>query len=406
MKIEVIKFGGSSVADANKIKHVSSIIKEKVHKNTKIVVVVSAMGGSTDKLITLANKVSKEPNPRELDVLLSTGEIVTSTLLSMQLNTISIPSISLTGIQAGIRTDDAYGRARISEINTSRIMKELKNKEVVVIAGFQGFSDEQDVTTLGRGGSDTTAVALAVALQTNICEIYTDVSGVYTADPRLCNKARPLSQIGYEEMLEMATTGARVIHSRAVEVAAINEMPLIVKSTFELSQKGTIIQSESNMENINKVRGIAHQTQVGKITIKGVPDKPGIASSVFQPLAEANIPVDTIVQNSSSENLTDLTFTVASEDFKKAIDVSTKTVKSIGASALDFTDEVGSVSIIGTGMTSSPGYAAQMFDTLFTKKVNIEIISTSEIRITCVVNKDSVKTAVNALHDAFKLDVE
>ncbi|MBR74707.1 MAG: aspartate kinase [Dehalococcoidaceae bacterium] len=406
MKIEVVKFGGSSVADANKIKHVSNIIKEKVQNNTKLVVVVSAMGGSTDKLIALAHEFSTEPNPRELDVLLSTGEIVTSTLLSMQLNTVSIPSISLTGIQAGIRTDDAYGRARISEINTGRITKELESKDVVVIAGFQGFSDEQDVTTLGRGGSDTTAVALAVALKANNCQIYTDVSGVFTADPRLCGKARPLNQIGYEEMLEMATTGAKVIHSRAVEVAAINQMPLIVKNTFEEMQKGTIIQSESNMENINKVRGIAHQNQVGKITIKGVPDKPGIASSVFQPLANANIPVDTIVQNSSSDNLTDLTFTVASEDLSEAIKVSEKTVKTIGASSLDSTNEVGSVSIIGTGMTSSPGYAARMFDTLYSKKVNIEIISTSEIRITCVVQKDSVKTAVTALHDAFELDVE
>tara|TARA_Y100001970_G_scaffold210527_1_gene256839 strand:+ start:8748 stop:9968 length:1221 start_codon:yes stop_codon:yes gene_type:complete len=406
MKIEVIKFGGTSVADANKIKHVSNIIKEKVQNNTKLVVVVSAMGGSTDKLIALAHEFSIEPNPRELDVLLSTGEIVTSTLLSMQLNTVSIPSISLTGIQAGIRTDDAYGRARISEINTGRITKELESKDVVVIAGFQGFSDEQDVTTLGRGGSDTTAVALAVALKANNCQIYTDVSGVFTADPRLCGKARPLNQIGYEEMLEMATTGAKVIHSRAVEVAAINQMPLIVKNTFEETQKGTIIQSESNMENINKVRGIAHQNQVGKITIKGVPDKPGIASSVFQPLANANIPVDTIVQNSSSDNLTDLTFTVASEDLSEAIKVSEKTVKTIGASSLDSTNEVGSVSIIGTGMTSSPGYAARMFDTLYSKKVNIEIISTSEIRITCVVQKDSVKTAVTALHDAFELDVE
>ena len=368
MEIEVIKFGGTSVADANKIKHVSNIIKEKVQNNTKLVVVVSAMGGSTDKLIALAHEFSTEPNPRELDVLLSTGEIVTSTLLSMQLNTVSIPSISLTGIQAGIRTDDAYGRARISEINTGRITKELESKDVVVIAGFQGFSDEQDVTTLGRGGSDTTAVALAVALKANNCQIYTDVSGVFTADPRLCGKARPLNQIGYEEMLEMATTGAKVIHSRAVEVAAINQMPLIVKNTFEEMQKGTIIQSESNMENINKVRGIAHQNQVGKITIKGVPDKPGIASSVFQPLANANIPVDTIVQNSSSDNLTDLTFTVASEDLSEAIKVSEKTVKTIGASSLDSTNEVGSVSIIGTGMTSSPGYAARMFDTLYSKK--------------------------------------
>jgi len=406
MEIKVIKFGGSSVADADKIKHVAAIVKTKVKKKLKVIVVVSAMGESTDALINLANQVSDDPDPRELDVLLSTGEIITSTLLTIELNALKIPSISLNGIQAGIRTDDAYGRARIADINTSRILKEFTDKEVVVVAGFQGFSDEHDVTTLGRGGSDTTAVALAVAVKAKACEIYTDVSGVFTADPKLCKNARPLEQIGYEEMLELATTGARVIHSRAVEVAATNQMPLLVKNTFEHTHRGTIIHSESNMENVNKVRGIAHQNQVGKITIKGVPDKPGIASGVFKPLADANIPVDTIVQNSSSDNLTDLTFTVAKEDLTKAKKVSEKTIGEIGAANIDVTDRVGSVSIVGTGMTSSPGYAATMFDALYNSNVNIEIISTSEIRITCVINKDSVETAINALHDAFKLEVE
>ena len=406
MKIEVIKFGGTSVADASKIKNVAKIINQKTKDKISVIVVVSAMGKSTNNLIDLAKEMSNEPNHREMDVLLSTGEIVTSTLLSMHLNYTGTPAISLTGIQAGIRTDAVYGRAKIAEINGSRIREELKTKKVVVIAGFQGFSDQQDVTTLGRGGSDITAVALAVALKASICEIYTDVSGVYTADPRLCEKAVPLKQIGYEEMLELATTGARVISARAVEVAAINKIPIIVKNTFDNTQPGTIIQSESNMENINKVRGIAHQQQIGKITIKGVPDSPGIASSVFKPLAEANIPVDTIVQNSSSENLTDLTFTVSIDDLEAAKKVSKSIVKNIGAKEIDSTDDVGSVSIVGTGMTSSPGYAATMFEALYDEKVNIEIISTSEIRITCVVKQSNVQIAVKALHDAFKLDVE
>ncbi|MDG1990015.1 MAG: aspartate kinase [Dehalococcoidia bacterium] len=406
MNIEVIKFGGSSLADASKIKNVAKIINQKTQNETNVIVVVSAMGNSTDTLISLAKEMSNDPNHREMDVLLSTGEIVTSTLLSMHLNYSGTPSISLTGTQAGIRTDDVYGRAKIAEIDGSRIKEELKTKKVVVIAGFQGFSDKQDVTTLGRGGSDTTAVALAVALKARICEIYTDVSGVYTADPRICQNAIPLKQIGYEEMLELATTGARVISARAVEVAAINNMPIIVKNTFDSKQSGTIIQTESNMENINKVRGIAHQQKVGKITIKGVPDSPGIASSVFRPLAEANIAVDTIVQNSSSDNLTDLTFTVSIEDLVAAEKVSNSIVKNIGAKEIDSADDVGSVSIVGTGMTSSPGYAATMFEALYNKQVNIEIISTSEIRITCVVKQSNVTKAVQALHDAFKLDVE
>jgi aspartate kinase len=406
MKIEVIKFGGTSVADASKIKNVAKIINQKTKDKISVIVVVSAMGKSTNKLIDLAKEMSNDPNHREMDVLLSTGEIVTSTLLSMHLNYTGTPAISLTGIQAGIRTDSVYGRAKIAEINGSRIREELKTKKVVIIAGFQGFSDQQDVTTLGRGGSDITAVALAVALKASICEIYTDVSGVYTADPRICEKAVPLKQIGYEEMLELATTGARVISARAVEVAAINKISIIVKNTFDNTQPGTIIQSESNMENVNKVRGIAHQQQIGKITIKGVPDSPGIASSVFKPLAEANIPVDTIVQNSSSENLTDLTFTVSIDDLEAAKKVSKSIVKNIGAKEIDSTDDVGSVSIVGTGMTSSPGYAATMFEALYDEKVNIEIISTSEIRITCVVKQSNVQRAVKALHDAFQLDVE
>ncbi|PZC40836.1 MAG: aspartate kinase [Chloroflexi bacterium] len=404
--ITVIKFGGSSVADADKIKNIAKIIKIKTEARLKAVVIVSAMGRSTNKLIELSKEMSEDPNARELDVLLSTGELVTSTLLSMHLNHLNIKTISLNGIQAGIRTDDKYGRAKIADIDTTRINRELKNNDVVVVAGFQGFSDRNDVTTLGRGGSDTTAVAMAAALKLKNCEIYTDVSGVYTADPRLCERAKPIERIGYEEMLELAITGAKVLHPRSIEVASFNNIDILVKNTFDPKAKGTIIQSESKMENINKVRGIAHQEKIGKITIKGIPDKPGIASSVFKPLSKENIPVDTIVQNSSSNNLTDVTFTVTTEDYQKAKIVAGSMIKKIGASEVTGTDDIGSVSVIGTGMTSTPGYAATMFEALSKENINIEIISTSEIRITCVIKKIRVNDAVNALHNAFKLDIE
>jgi len=315
-------------------------------------------------------------------------------------------AVSLTGAQAGIRTDAVYGRARIAGINTERLEREVGAARVVIVAGFQGMSEDFDVTTLGRGGSDTTAVALAAALHADSCEIYSDVAGVYTADPRICPQARPLRDIGYDEMLELATTGARVMHARAVEIGAIYDVEILVASSFDEAAPGTVIHRETTMEQANKVRGIAHQDRIAKVTVRGVPDRPGIAAQLFEPLAEAGVSVDTIVQNASVEALTDMTFTVASGEVGKAVDVVERILPSIGASEVVSDPELGAVSIVGTGMSSSPGYAARMFRTLFDHGINIELISTSEIRITCIVRSAQVADAVRALHDAFDLDQE
>ena len=317
----VQKFGGSSVASAEHIKNVADRISNRVSQGDSIVVVVSAMGDTTDDLNRLALSMSQDPNPREMDVLLSTGETITSTLLSMALNDLGVDAISLSGAQAGIITDDVFGRARISEIKTDRIDFELEKGRVVIVAGFQGISSDFDVTTFGRGGSDTTAVALAAAVDASRCEIYTDVAGVYTADPRICSSARPLQEIGYEEMLEMASTGARVMHARAVEIGELYDVPILVLSSFNEDADGTLIHREITMEQGNKVRGVAHQDKVAKVTVRGVPDQPGIAVHLFGPLAAANVSVDTIVQNASVEKLTDMTFTIAPEDLTAALKV-------------------------------------------------------------------------------------
>jgi aspartate kinase len=397
----VQKFGGSSVASAGHIKRVANRIANRVVQGDRVVVVVSAMGDATDDLHKLALSMTQNPTPREMDVLLSTGEIITSTLLSMGLNDLGVDANSLSGAQAGIITDDVFGRARISEIKTDRINSELEKGRVVIVAGFQGISHDFDVTTFGRGGSDTTAVALAAALGTFRCEIYTDVAGVYTADPRICNLARPLREIGYEEMLEMASTGARVMHARAVEIGELYNVPILVSSSFDEDAKGTLIHREITMEQGNKVRGIAHQDRVAKVTVRGVPDQPGIAVYLFGPLAAANISVDTIVQNASVENLTDMTFTIAPEDLTEALGVVNDVKLSLGALEIISQTDLGTVSIVGTGMASAPGFAALMFKTLYEN----DIISTSDIRITCVVKSDRVSTAVNALHATFELDV-
>jgi len=401
----VQKFGGSSVASAWHIKRVANRISNRVSQGDRIVVVVSAMGDATDDLHKLALSITQNPTPREMDVLLSTGEIITSTLLSMGLNDLGVDAISLSGAQAGIITDDVFGRARISEIKTDRINFELEKRRVVIVAGFQGISHDFDVTTFGRGGSDTTAVALAAALGTSRCEIYTDVAGVYTADPRICNLARPLREIGYEEMLEMASTGARVMHARAVEIGELYDVPILVSSSFDEDAKGTLIHREITMEQGNKVRGIAHQDKVAKVTVRGVPDQPGIAVHLFGPLATANVSVDTIVQNASVENLTDMTFTIALEDLTEALGVVDDVRLSLGALEVISQTDLGTVSIIGTGMASAPGFAALMFKALYENDINIEMISTSDIRITCVVKSDRVPEAVNALHSTFELDV-
>ena len=404
MALVVQKYGGSSVADADKIKRVAARIAARVRTHDHVVAVVSAMGDTTVELIALAQQVSTQPSAREMDVLMHTGEIVSAALMTMALHDRGLDAVSLTGAQAGIRTDAVYRRARIAGIDTARIERELAAGRVVIVAGFQGVSEDLDVTTFGRDGSDTTAVALAAALRCDRCEIYTDVAGVYTADPRICPAARPLRDIGYEEMLELATTGAVVLHPRAVEVGALYGVEILVASTFDEAAPGTIIHRETTMEQANKVRGITHQLQVAKVTVRAVPDRPGIAAQLFEPLAEAHVSVDTIVQNASVEGLTDLTFTVARDDLEQALAVVRGTLPSIGAKDIVTDAELGTVSVVGTGMASAPGYAARMFRTLFDHGINIELISTSDIRITCLVRRAQVGEAVRALHEAFALD--
>lgn len=404
MALIVQKYGGSSVADAEKIKNVARRIVRTREAGNQVVVVVSAMGDTTDDLVSLAYQINEKPDTRELDVLLSTGEVVSSTLLTMALHGMDYPAISLTGAQAGITTDTAYNKARITSINPVRVERELEKGNIVIVAGFQGITEEMDVTTLGRGGSDTTAVALAASLKAELCQRYTDVDGIYTADPRLIPEARKLSEISYEEMLEMASYGSKAIHPRAVELGELFNVPIMVASSFN-ENPGTLICEEVSMEVRNKVRGIAHDLDVAKITVVGVPDKPGIAAGIFVPLAEAGISVDTIVQNASIENITDLTFTVARSQLKGAMEVIEPIAASIGARECVGDDKLGKVSIIGTGMQNVPGFAARMFDTLSKEGINIQLISTSEIRITCIIKESQVKDAVRALHRAFEMEI-
>ncbi|MEE9325269.1 MAG: aspartate kinase [Dehalococcoidia bacterium] len=403
MSLIVQKYGGSSVEDAEKIKGVAQRIVSTVQKGQQVVVVVSAMGETTDELIHLARQITPHPDPRELDTLLSTGEIVSSTLLAMALRALNQEAVSLNGAQAGIRTDASYSRARILSIETQRIIRELKQGKIVIVAGFQGITEEMDVTTLGRGGSDTTAVALAAKLEAERCEIYTDVEGVYTADPHLVPKARKLSEIYYEEMLELARSGATVLHPRAVELGAAYNVPILVASSFT-DVSGTLIHGEVTMEIREKVSGIAHDLNVAKVTIIGVPDHPGIAAAIFEPLAKADVSVDTIVQNASVNKITDLTFTVSRTDLAKAEEVIEPVAKAIGAKGWVSDAKLAKVSIIGTGMQNAPGYAARMFKALHATGVNIELITTSEIRITCIIAEDRVGDAVRSLHDSFALE--
>ena len=405
MAIVVQKYGGSSVANADRIKDVARLAIAAAQKGNGVVVVVSAMGKTTDQLIELAYRVSENPDDRELDVLLSTGELVSSTLLAMALRSMGVEAISLSGAQAGIRTDAVYSRARIMGVNPDRIKKEIEKNRIVIVAGFQGITEEMDITTLGRGGSDTTAVALAVSLNADRCEIYTDVDGVYTADPRLITEARKLDEIGYEEMLELASYGAKVMHSRAVELGELHKMPILVASSFS-GKSGTLIHGGVSMEARNKVRGIAHDLHIAKVTIVGVPDKPGIASTIFRPLAEANICVDTIVQNASIDDITDVTFTIAKNDLKKVMKVIEPVVKSIGARECVSDTRLAKISVVGSGIQNAPGYAAKMFTALYEEGINIELISTSEIRITCIIDDSKVAQAVRALHRAFELETE
>ena len=403
MALVVQKYGGSSVADAEKIKNVARRIVETKEKGNEVVVVVSAIGDTTDELIQLARKINPKPQERELDVLLSTGEIVSSTLMAMALQNLGHKAVSLSGAQAGIETDIVYSKARIVHIEPKRIVKELEKGNIVIVAGFQGITKDKDITTLGRGGSDTTAVALAAALKAQVCQIYTDVEGVFTADPRIVPEAHKLKEIGYEEMLELATLGAKVMHSRAVELGQVYNMPILVASSFN-DKPGTIIHGGIPMEVRNKVRGIAHDLNVAKVTVVGVPDRPGIASAVFEPLAKANISVDTIVQNASINKITDLTFTVARGDLDKAMSLIKPIAKSIGAKDCVSDSTLAKISIVGTGMQNTPGYASGMFRALSEQGINIQLITTSEIKITCIIAEDRAKDAVKALHRAFDLE--
>jgi aspartate kinase len=400
----VQKYGGSSIATAEHIHSVAARIQARKDAGVDVIVVVSAMGDSTDDLITLSDAVTngQTPDAREMDTLLSTGELVSSTLMAMALKARGYDAISLSGIQAGIKTDTVHGSARISDINTDRLRRELYKDRIVIVAGFQGLAESGDITTLGRGGSDTTAVALAVAAEAERCEIYTDVDGIYTTDPRLTDKARKLSEIGFQEMLEMAVLGAKM-NPRSIELGAVYDMPVYVASSFS-NESGTLIHGgEHTMEVRKAVTGIAVDRNVGKITVRGVIDRPGVAAGLLQPLADAGVSVDVIVQNASSDGTTDFTFTVAQASVDKAAEV-------IGSdSIVEYAEvvtgsDLAKVSIVGTGMENTPGYAARMFSTLSETGVNIDMITTSEIRITTIIDRDQVQKAVQALHDAFELE--
>jgi aspartate kinase len=416
----VLKFGGSSVGDAERIRRVARRIATMRSDGTELVVVVSAMGDTTDELLALAAAITDEPDPRELDVLLATGEHQSATLVSMALHALGVKAISLTGPQAGITTDGRYGKARIAGMDPRRVRAELDAGKVVIVAGFQGMSlaatasladtstnghdavHLAEITTLGRGGSDTTAVALAAQLKADRCRIFTDVRGVYTADPRLEPRARKLDVIGYEEMMELAQQGAQVMQTRAVELGWVNDVVIEVLSSFE-DVPGTLITEDPHVEQRNKVRGLAHDRNVAKITLVQVPDRPGLARTVFEPLAEAGINVDMIVQNVGHGGTTDLTFTIPRVELATAKRILEPLVRELGFRELTTDSAVAKVSIVGAGIQNAPGYAARMFGALADAGINIEMISTSEIRITTIIGEDRVEEAVRALHDAFEL---
>jgi aspartate kinase len=401
--IIVQKYGGSSVADADRIRNVANRVARRGADGTGVVVVVSAMGDTTDDLIALARQITSRPPEREMDALLSAGELISSALVAMALREQNVDAISLTGMQAGIQTDTVHSKARILNIEPRRIVDELDRGRIVIIAGFQGVTAELDVTTLGRGGSDTSAVALAIALGAAACERFTDVDGVYTTDPRVEPRARKLRDIGYEEMLELASAGSKILHPRAVELAGLHNLPVLVGSSFN-DTPGTLIHGGPSMEPANKARGIAHDFDVAKITVRGVPDRPGIAAALFGPLADAAISVDTIVQNASLENLTDLTFTVSENDLTRSLEIVRPIAATIGARDVAADAKLGKVSLVGTGMQNTPGYAARMFRTLAEGGLNIDLITTSEIRITVIMHEAEVEAAVRALHTAFELE--
>lgn len=403
MGLIVCKFGGSSVAGIDKINKVASRIKSLQAEGYGIVVVVSAMGDTTDELLKLATGIGNNLNLREMDALLATGEQQSAALLALALDKIGCKAISLTGWQAGVKSNSNYSKAKISGIDKQRMQKELTAGKIVVVAGFQGLSADGDVTTLGRGGSDTSAVAIAASLGAKRCMIFTDVDGVYTADPRIVKEAQKLPFITYEEMLEMASLGAVIIQPRAVEFAMLYGVDIEVLNSFSL-EPGTIITEVTNMEQHKIVTGVAHDCKCAKIGIFDVPDKPGIAGIIFSALAQAGVNVDMVIQSAMREERNDIAFTICSDDLHLAVPVVEEVVKEIGASGMSYGDNVAKVSIIGAGMQSNPGVAAAMFEALATENINIQMISTSEIKVSCIINEDDVETAIKALHRKFKLN--
>ncbi len=402
MALIVQKYGGTSVATIDKIKHVAKKVVEAKKAGNDLVVVVSAMAGETDRLIELAHKIVDKPHEREYDVLVSTGEQVSIALLSMAIQDLGFRAVSFLGFQIGIVTNDDFTKARILDIDSEKIANELKGGSIIVIAGFQGIDKQSNLTTLGRGGSDTTAVAVAATLKADVCEIYTDVEGVYTTDPNICPNARKLERISYDEMLEMASLGAKVLHTRSVEFAKKNHVPIHVRSTFS-QNTGTLVTKEDEIMERVVVSGITYNRKEAKITIVKVPDKPGIASNIFKPISETNINVDMILQNVSEDGFADVTFTVDETDCKKALSVIEGIAKEIGAADVQYDKDIVKVSIIGVGMRSHAGVAAKMFTVLANEGINIMMISTSEIKISCVMDAKYAELAVRVLHDAFEL---
>jgi aspartate kinase len=402
----VQKYGGTSVRDIERIGNVARRAIEYRNKGNDMVIVVSAMSGETDRLLNLANSVAKFPDEREVDVLISTGEQVTSALLAITLIEMGYEAVSILGYQVKIVTDSSFGKARIERLEKEKIMEELSKGRIVIVPGFQGVDEAGNITTLGRGGSDTTGVALAAGLNADLCEIYTDVDGVYTTDPNICHKARRLDRISYDEMLEMAGLGAKVLQIRSVELAQKYNVPILVKSSL-IEGKGTLVCKEEmmSMEKV-VISGVTYSKNEAKITVSAVPDRPGIAAGIFTALSDANIVVDVIVQNVSRGNTTDITFTTARADAKKAYKIMEDIAKEIDADRVTLDDNIAKVSIVGLGMISHAGIASKMFAVLAKEGINIEAITTSEIKVSCVIESKYGELAVRALHTAFGLDAE
>ncbi len=400
MALIVQKYGGTSVGSVERIKNVARKVVEAKKLGNDVIVVVSAMAGETNRLVALAQQVSESPDERERDVLLASGEQVSSALLSLAIKDLGCPARSFLAHQARIETDRAYGRARIKSIDSTRIKRALKDGEIVVVAGFQGVDEEENITTLGRGGSDTSAVAMAAALKAKVCEIYTDVEGVFTTDPNICPKARKLDRISFEEMIEMASTGAKVLQIGSVEIAMKFAVPVHVRSSFSEAEGTWVVEEDESMDEV-LVSGVTYDKDEAKITLLKVPDRPGLAAQIFSPISGANIVVDMIIQNASEDGTTDLTFTVPKADYKKALSLVEKTASVIQAGGVRVDPGIAKVSIVGVGMRTHAGVAARMFQVLAREGINIQMISTSEIKISVVIDEKEMEHAVRVLHEAF-----